>query len=31
MPTDRDLDEQFLKHHCGTVLEAVERICAWVE
>jgi aspartate aminotransferase len=26
-----DLDEGFLRQHCGEVLEATERICAWAD
>ena len=29
-PLDEPLDESFLKTYCGSVLEAVDKICAWV-
>jgi len=28
---DDDPDVSFLEHHCGEVLEAVDRICDWVD
>jgi aspartate aminotransferase len=30
-PSDKELDERFLQMHCGTVLEAVDRICEWLK
>ena len=29
IPTDRALDNEFLKKYCGNVIEAAERMCAW--
>lgn len=29
--SDRPLDEVFCRKHCGRVVEAVERICAWLQ
>jgi aspartate aminotransferase len=31
VPPDRELDEHFLTQYCGTVLEAVDLICNWLE
>jgi aspartate aminotransferase len=30
VPDDRDLDEAFLQAYCGPVMEAMDRLCAWV-
>ena len=29
--TQDEIGEEFLRRHCGECLEAVERICSWVE
>jgi len=31
MPDGKELDEHFLSMHCGGVLEAIERLCEWVQ
>jgi aspartate aminotransferase len=31
VPEDEELSEQFLRGHCGDTLEAVDRLCAWVQ
>jgi aspartate aminotransferase len=28
-PDDQELDDAFLRRHCGQVLEAVDRLCEW--
>ena len=30
-PGEEELDEAFLRRHCGRVLDAVDRLCGWVQ
>ena len=31
VPSEIELDEHFLRMHCGAVLEAIDRICEWLK
>ncbi len=31
VPAQEELPDQFLRQHCGNTLEAIDRLCSWID